>query len=399
MGWRDIGEQLRQGPSRSAGLEKRWLAGDEGAFKFSGIDIFKVLPGCRMWSTADGRETLRRTFLNSGMRPSGPPSGHPSSQPSPHPPGPPPPNMPQFMSRYPGGPRGPMRMPIGEFNGPPGQPPMMPNSMDPNRPGPPGMGPMNHRGGMTPPRGMPPGPGPMGGFPCGIRGPPPTSMGGMPPMSMGGPPGPGGPRGPPPHWPPTSSGPPGSVGPPPGPGTPIMPSPQGKLLCELSQGKSFCCPPSRTAEERSPTEPLSDVPLTPDSSGSGADGMYPMMKPHPGGPPMSSEYGGPMSVGGPPDSNNGQMGGPPMPPTMNGEGMDIKGSPSSSQGGPGSQPPATPREGDNQMGDYGMGYPSQGGENGQMESAAILKIKESMQEEAKRFEKDTPDHSEYAFMQ
>jgi hypothetical protein len=35
----------------------------------------------------------------------------------------------------------------------------------------------------------------------------------------------------------------------------------------------------------------------------------------------------------------------------------------------------------------------------QNESAAILKIKESMQEEAKRFEKDTPtDHPDY-FMQ
>jgi hypothetical protein len=35
----------------------------------------------------------------------------------------------------------------------------------------------------------------------------------------------------------------------------------------------------------------------------------------------------------------------------------------------------------------------------QNESAAILKIKESMQEEAKRFEKDTPgEHSEF-FMQ
>ena len=39
----------------------------------------------------------------------------------------------------------------------------------------------------------------------------------------------------------------------------------------------------------------------------------------------------------------------------------------------------------------------------QTESAAILKIKESMQEEAKRFEKDTPSegggHSDYFGMQ
>lgn len=44
----------------------------------------------------------------------------------------------------------------------------------------------------------------------------------------------------------------------------------------------------------------------------------------------------------------------------------------------------------------GFGGPS-GDQNDQTESAAILKIKESMQEEAKRFEKDS-DHPDY-FMQ
>lgn len=44
----------------------------------------------------------------------------------------------------------------------------------------------------------------------------------------------------------------------------------------------------------------------------------------------------------------------------------------------------------------GFGGPG-GDQNDQTESAAILKIKESMQEEAKRFEKDS-DHPDY-FMQ
>lgn len=46
------------------------------------------------------------------------------------------------------------------------------------------------------------------------------------------------------------------------------------------------------------------------------------------------------------------------------------------------------------MGDYNLGSFAGAGENDQNESAAILKIKESMQKEAKRFEKD-PDHPDY----
>ncbi|CAL8137274.1 unnamed protein product [Orchesella dallaii] len=203
-------------------------------------------------------------FPNSTMRPS--PPNHPSSQPSPHSQPPPPQmlsNQPFMGPRYPpGGPRPGVRLPQmgSDFNGPPGQP-MMPGPMDPNRQGeggdfvawqgPGGMAPMGPR--MTPPR---PGMGPLGpsyGPGPGMRGPPPGPPGGpgMPPMSMAGP---GRPQ-----WPPNTSapmnynssspgnygGPPGSAGPP-GPGTPIMPSPQ-------------------------------------DSSSSGGENMYGMMKPVPGG--------------------------------------------------------------------------------------------------------------------
>lgn len=335
-------------------------------------------------------------FPNSQMRPS--PPQHPVSQPSPHAQPPPPHNqmmqnqvfllvnpsevgkdtspslhnkhcLPFMSPRYPGGPRPGVRMPQmgNDFNAAPGSvpgQPMMPNSMDPTRQGdgaefvawqgPPGMTPMNPR--MNPPRG--PGMGPMNPASYGaMRGPPPnSSMGpgpGMPPMTMG----PGG-R---PWQPNTSSinysssspgnyaGPPGSTGGPPGPGTPIMPSPQ-------------------------------------DSSSSGGDSMYTMMKPVPAGA-LPGEF--PMGTG--PDGPMGPMG-PNMPPVMNGDGLEgMKNSPAN--GGPG-----TPREDGPGMGDYGLGY-GQDNVNDQNESAAILKIKESMQEEAKRFEKDTPaDHPDY-FMQ
>ncbi|GAB6028977.1 hypothetical protein CHUAL_004771 [Chamberlinius hualienensis] len=331
-------------------------------------------------------------FQNSQMRPS--PPQHPVSQPSPHPQPPPPHNQmmpnqftscPQpFMSpRYPSGPRPGVRMPQmgNDFNAPPGGvpgQPMMPNSMDPTRQGdgsefvgwqgPPGMNPMNPR--MNPPRG--PGMGPMNPNSYGgMRGPPPNSTigPGMPPMGPGGRP-----------WQPntpmnySSSSPGNYAGPPssnagPGPGTPIMPSPQG------STG------PYSPASHR-----LNTVNSRRDSSNSGGDGMYTMMKPVPtGGMP------GDFPMGGGPDGPMGPMG-PNMPPVMNGDGLDgMKNSPAN--GGPG-----TPREDGPGMGDYGIGY-GQDNVNDQTESAAILKIKESMQEEAKRFEKDTPaDHPEY-FMQ
>lgn len=263
--------------------------------------------------------------------------------------------FPPFMAapRYPSGPRpGGVRMPQGignEFNGPPGQP-MMPNSLDPTRQGgPPGIG-MNPL--MNPPRG--PGMGPMpGGYGAGMRGPPPNSSmgpGPMPPMNMS-----GGPR----QWQPNSSAPmnyssasPGNYGGPPGPsgapgpGTPIMPSPQ-------------------------------------DSSNAGGENMYTLMKPAPGN--MGGEF--PMG-GGPDDGRMGPMGPNSMNPVLNGSDLDgMKNSPAN--GGPG-----TPREDSGSgMGDYNLGGFGPG-ENDHTESAAIRKIKESMQEEAKRFEKDS-DHPDY----
>ncbi|XP_028034404.1 single-stranded DNA-binding protein 3 isoform X3 [Bombyx mandarina] len=252
-------------------------------------------------------------FPNSPLRPS-PPAPHPGSQPSPHGP------QPQLMGTgqpfigpwySAGGPRGAVRMGMGnDFNGPPGQG-MMGNSMERGGSGAAGLlGPR-----MTPPR---PGMGPMspGAYAAGMRGPPPQGPG-MAPMGMG-------PRG---AWSGGgaggaaplnySGGSPGAYGPPsgsngpPGPPTPIMPSPQ-------------------------------------DSSNSGLGGVD-GMKSSPGG------------VGG---------------------------------GGPG-----TPREDSGSgMGDYNLSFGGPGGDQSdQTESAAILKIKESMQEEAKRFEKD-PDHPDY-FMQ
>ncbi|RWS16171.1 Single-stranded DNA-binding protein 3-like protein, partial [Dinothrombium tinctorium] len=299
-----------------------------------------------------------------------------------------------FMTpRYPGGPRPGVRMPQQvDFNPPGGVPgqPLMPNSMDPTRQGeggefvgwtgPPGMGPMNPR--MNPPRGQPIGPMNPGSY-GGMRPPPNASMGpggpGMPPMSM---PGPGGRP-----WQPNASnmnyssaspgnhygGPPGSGGSgPPGPGTPIMPSPQG------------------SAGPYSPASHRMGTPNTGrDSSGSGGDGMYPMMKPVPGG----NMPGFPMGPG--PDGPMGPMGPDMGPPVMNGmssSGDGLDGMKNSPANGPG-----TPREDGPPMSDYGI--PGYGQENDQNESAAILKIKESMQEEAKRFEKDTPsDHPDY-FMQ
>ncbi|CRL08265.1 CLUMA_CG020958, isoform B [Clunio marinus] len=302
-------------------------------------------------------------FPNSSLRPS--PPTHPSSQQSPHSqPGAPThnqmmPNQPFMGPRgYPGGPRGPgVRMPQGmgnEFNGPPGQP-LMPNNMDPTRQGPPGMGGMNPRM-NPPPRG--PGMGPMGSYGPGMRGGPPNSNlgpsgGPIPPMI-------GGQR----PWTPNTSTPmnyssssPGSYGgPPPGgpPGTPIMPSPQ-------------------------------------DSSNSGGENMYTIMKPVvPGG-----NIGGDFSMGGG-GSDGSQMG--PMGGVLNGDGLDgMKNSPANgSSGGGGAGGPGTPRDDSGSgMGDYNLGgFGSGGGENDQTESAAILKIKESMQEEAKRFEKDNdqPDY-------
>lgn len=247
-------------------------------------------------------------FVNSGYAVNGIAAHNPSA-PSPlgqmppnegMPGGPMPPGgfFPPFMSpRYPGGPRPGVRMPQQvDFNPPGGVPgqPMMPNSIDPTRQGdggefagwqgPPSMNPMNPR--MNPPRGQPLGPMNPGNY-GGMRPPPNSTMGpggpNMPPMSM---PGPGGRP-----WQPNASsmnyssaspgshygGPPVSASGPPGPGTPIMPSPQ-------------------------------------DSSNSGGDGMYAMMKPVPGGG-MPGQFQ--MGPGGP-EGPMGSMGPDMGPPVMNG---------------------------------------------------------------------------------
>ncbi|XP_071799159.1 single-stranded DNA-binding protein 3-like isoform X4 [Asterias amurensis] len=279
-------------------------------------------------------------------------------------------NQPFMSPRY-SGPRGPVRMPGSQVRGtpPPGGIPnsqgMMPNSMDPTRPGHPSMGgpmprmnhprmPMQPNGSFSPQN--------YGG---GMRPPPGSMPGGMPLSMPGGRP-----------WNPNTStinysraSPGGFVGPPGGggqPGTPIMPSPQG------------------TPQAMSTDRRMSQGSSRRDSTNSG-DNMYTMMKPVPGGSmgpgnfPMGSGPDGPMP-----------MGSQDIPPVMNGEMDGMKSSPASNQG-PGG--PGTPRE-DN--GDMGGQLFTNFQDNDQNESAAILKIKETMQEEAKRFEKDTPgEHPDY----
>jgi len=278
-------------------------------------------------------------FVNSGYGSNGIPHNSPL-RPSPpnHSPGTPGPPMmgpgpgfPPMGPRYGGPPRGPPGM-MRPIMGPGGEPfNGHPGDGDffPMQ-GPPGMGPR-----MTPPRG-PGGPmGPMGpGGPMygPMRGPPPG--GPMPPMSSMGP---GGPR---PPWPPSSMSPygggsPGYVGPPPGgPGTPIMPSP---------------------------------------GPGPDNDPLY-MMKNVPSSLPGPGDSGG--MTPGPGNNNTGDNG-------VNGDTLEnMKQSPGTApntprDAGAGSEPPM----------DFNMtNFAPPGNSN---ESEAILKIKESMQEEAKRFEKDS----------
>ena len=174
-------------------------------------------------------------------------------------------------------------------------------------------------------------------------------------------------------------GPPG--GPPPGASTPIMPSPQDS---NTSSGESMY------------------TMMKPSSTMSGdmcntSDGSIGSMGPGPGpnGPGPGGSGPGP---GGPGPPGNGN--GPGGPPGIIGNGpgdqnMEMKNSPANG--------PGTPRDDSSgNMGDFGManfgGPPGPGpGPGDANESEAILKIKESMQEEAKRFEKDS-DHPDY-FMQ
>lgn len=116
--------------------------------------------------------------------------------------------------------------------------------------------------------------------------------------------------------------------------------------------------------------------------------MYGMMK-GPGSMPGMPGFPG---MPGGPDGALG-MGPDGMPPVMNGDMDGMKNSPAN---GPGTPRDDLPPVSGSDMG----GYPNLGGyqDNERTESAAILKIKESMQEEAKRFEKDG-EHSDYFMSQ
>ncbi|XP_076336028.1 single-stranded DNA-binding protein 3-like isoform X2 [Tachypleus tridentatus] len=287
-------------------------------------------------------------FPNSHIRPS--PPQQPVSQHSPH--SQPPPLHNQMMQsqpfispRYPGRPGIRMGQQV-DFSAPGGVPGqhMIPSSVDPTRPadggefvswqGPPGMSPMNPR--MNPPRGQHLGPMNPGSY--GPMRPPGGAMGpGIPPMSMQGPGG----R----PWQPNASaityssaspgshyGPPVSGAGPQRSGTPIMPSPQG------STGPFS---PASTRMNASNSRP--------DSSSSGGESMYTMMKAAPGG----SMPGYPIGPG--PDGSMGPMGPDIGTSIMNGmssagDGLDgMKNSPANG--------PGTPREEGPPMGEYGIsGY-------------------------------------------
>ncbi|XP_060537443.1 single-stranded DNA-binding protein 3 isoform X4 [Cylas formicarius] len=188
------------------------------------------------------------------------------------------------------------------------------------------------------------------------------------------------------------------------PGQPLMPNNMDPT--RQGDGGEFVGwqgPPAAMNRMNPPRGP-SMGPLGPGTYGPGIRGPPPNSSLGPGGPMPPMTMGGPggrpqwqpntSTMGGGPDAGGpmGPMGPNSMGPVMNGDGMDgMKNSPAN--GGPG-----TPREDSGSgMGDYNLGGFGGPGENDQTESAAILKIKESMQEEAKRFEKDS-DHPEY-FMQ
>ncbi|XP_013773112.1 single-stranded DNA-binding protein 3-like isoform X2 [Limulus polyphemus] len=278
-------------------------------------------------------------FPNSHIRPSQP--QQPVSQPSPHSQPPPHSQMMQnqpFMSpRYPGRPGVRMSQQL-DFNAPgnvPGQH-MIPNTMDPTRPvlsthpstflfladggefvswqGPPGMSPMNSR--MNPPRGQHLGPMNPGGY--GPMRPPGGAVGpGIPSMSMQGP---GGRA-----WQPNTS----TIN-----------------YSSASPGSHYGPPASGAGSQRSGT-PI--MPSPQDSSSSGGESMYTMMKTVPGG----SMTGFPIGPG--PEGPMGQMGPDMGAPVLNGmssagEGLDgMKNSPANG--------PGTPREDGPPMGEYGIaGY-------------------------------------------
>ncbi|XP_022255197.1 single-stranded DNA-binding protein 3-like isoform X2 [Limulus polyphemus] len=284
-------------------------------------------------------------FPNSHIRPSPPQQS--VSQPSPH--SQPPPshtlmvqNQPFMSPRYPA--RSGVRMSQQvDFSAPgnvPGQH-MIPNNMDPTRPadggefvswqGPQGMNPMNSR--INPQRGQH-----LGQMNPGSYGPIRPSGGavgpGVSPLSMQGP---GGRQ-----WQPNMStinyssvspgshyGPPSSGAGPQRSGTPIMPSPQG------SSGPFS---PENTRINASN--------LRPDSSSSGGESMYTMMKTVPGG----AMSGFPLGPG--PDGHIGPDMGTSVMNGMSSTGESLDGMKNSPINGPG-----TPREDGPPMGEYGIsGY-------------------------------------------
>ncbi|CAB3224463.1 unnamed protein product [Arctia plantaginis] len=292
-------------------------------------------------------------FPNSPLRPS-PPAPHPGSQPSPHGP------QPQLMGTGQpfigpwytgGGPRGAVRMGMGnDFNGPPGQG-MMGNSLERGGGGAGGLlgGPR-----MTPPR--PQGMGPMspGAYAAGMRGPPPQ-----------------------------------------GPGHHLVTA----SIALLASSVLVYYKPRFPAVQL-----VSDLPgyATHGDGTSRRVGGGQRWWGRGGSAPLNYSGGSPGAYGAPPGSN-----GPPGPPTpimpspqdSSNSGLGGVDGMKSSPGGVGGGGPGTPREDSGSgMGDYNLSFGGPGGDqNDQTESAAILKIKESMQEEAKRFEKD-PEHPDY-FMQ
>ncbi|BET01473.1 LisH [Nesidiocoris tenuis] len=193
----------------------------------------------------------------------------------------------------------------------------------------------------------------------------PRMRGPCPPMGPNG--GPYGPRGPPQM----------------GPGGPMHP---------MMGGHPRPWPP-----QQNPSAPMSYSSPSPGGN-YGPGGQNPMQSPHhPDSNPNANENMYMMKPGNRPDyPENGPMSAMSSNMTTSmasvmGDGMEMKNSPAG---------PGTPRDdngGPSGMSDYNLaGFGGPPPPDDQNESAAIMKIKESMQEEAKRFEKD--DHPDY-FMQ
>ncbi|XP_068727521.1 uncharacterized protein [Montipora capricornis] len=149
---------------------------------------------------------------------------------------------------------------------------------------------------------------------------------------------------------------------------------------------------SRMNHPRVPVPPVAGPPGTPimaspqDPASTGSESMYAMMKSVPGGSIPAYMGGGPE----PPLP----LGAQEAPLVMNDSNPDMDGLPKDN---PNDHNPGTPGEGDGQFGNL-LPFSQ---DNDHCESVAILKIKESMQEEARRFENvdETTDHQGEFFMQ